>query len=172
MELALMRYKGFTFRCNPTSLEILRDSSLVTYIKPSQGEEKSELSPECRVIRGKGELRGKDCIEEYEKLCKLQAKGGVGVLSLPVVKPFKAYFKKLDMEADVTPDRISFSFEFVEAESFYVKDNTAKLHLVLEGETLFDIAYDFGVSVDSLVKLNPSVKRPDELRVGEEIRVC
>ena len=81
-------------------------------------------------------------------------------------------FKKLDMEADVTPDRISFSFEFVEAESFYVKDNTAKLHSVLEGETLFDIAYDFGVPVDSLVKLNPSVRRPDELMVGEEIRVC
>ncbi len=172
MELALMRYKGFTFRCNPESLEILRDSSMVTYIKPSYGEERSELSPKCRVIKGKGELRGKDCIEEYEKLCKLQAKGGAGVLSLPVIKPLKAYFKKLDMEADATPDRILYSFEFVEAESFYAKDNTAKLHLVLEGETLFDIAFEYGVSVDSLVKLNPSVRRPDELRVGEEIRIC
>lgn len=171
MELALMRYKGFTFPCNPVSLEITRDKKVITYVKPLAGEDKAELCPECRVIKGKGELNGRDCIAQYEKLCKLQAQGGAGVLSVPVAEPLRAYFKNLTADADATPDRICYSFEFVEEENVYV-NNPPKLHLVAEGETLFDIAYDFGVSVDSLVKLNPSIRRPDDLTVGKEIAVC
>lgn len=171
MKLALMRYKGFTFWCNPTSLEIVRDKGMITYKKPQLGVEKAELCPECRVIRGKGELSGGDCITQYERLCRLQAEAGAGVLSLPVAEPLRAYFRKLTAEADVTPDRIVFSFEFVEAESFS-SEALPELHLVSEGETLFDIAFDYGVSVDSLISLNPSVRRPDELKAGEEIVLC
>ena len=171
MELALMRYKGFTFICNPMSLEITRNNNVITYIKPLSGSEKAELCPECRVIKGKGEFNGKDCIEQYERLCKLQAQGGAGVLSLPVAEPMRAYFKKLVADADTTPDKICYSFEFVEAENFYM-NNTPKLHAVAEGETLFDIAFNYGVSVDSLVMLNPSVRRPDVLMAGKEIVIC
>lgn len=171
MELALMRFKGFTFWCNPMNLEITRDKGMITYVKPLAGEEKAQLCPECRVIKGKGELNGKDCIVQYESLCKLFAESGAGVLSLPVAEPFMAYFKRLDVDADATPDRICYSFEFVEAESFY-ENVMPELHLVSEGETLFDIAYEYGVSVDRLVKLNPSVRRPDEIEVGKEIRLC
>lgn len=171
MELALMRYKGFTLWCNPLSIEIESKINNVSYTLPYSGEVQEYAGRKCRVISGKGELRGKDCLSQYAKLYALHAEGGKGILSLPTIEPVAALFTRLTALADVTPDRISYSFQFVELSS---NENlkTGKIHKVKEGETLFDIAYKYGVSVDSLIKLNPRVRRPDELETFEEIKVC
>lgn len=166
-----MRYKGFTFWCNPLSIEVESGRNSATYAFPYSGEKKSDLGEKCRIIKGKGELRGTDCLEQYAKLHALQAEGGAGVLTLPTMEPVKAIFTSLTAVADVTPDTISYSFQFAEVSS-EVNESAEKIHTVKQGETLFDIAYEYGVSVDSLVKLNPQVKRPDELTEGGEIKVC
>ena len=171
MELALMRYKGFTLGCNPYSLEVTSETNTSDYILPHSGERYEDLGRRCRVIKGKGELRGKDCLEQYAKLYSLQAKGGEGVLSLPTMEPVVALFTKLTVVANETPDKISYSFQFNEvcSEKTPVSE---KVHIIKADETLFDIAYKYSVDVDSLVKLNPHIKRPDELNTYEEIKVC
>lgn len=171
MELALMRYKGFTLWCNPLSIEVQSGRKCVSYTLPYSGEKHSDLGEKCRVIKGRGQLRGEDCLEQYAQLRALQAQGGAGVLSLPTMEPVKAIFAGLSAVADATPDTISYSFEFVEVSSEQ-EFSGEKTHTVKEGETLFDIAYEYSVSVDSLVALNTSVKRPDELNAGEEIKIC
>ncbi|MBR3987851.1 MAG: LysM peptidoglycan-binding domain-containing protein [Clostridia bacterium] len=80
-------------------------------------------------------------------------------------------FTKLSVLADPTPDTISYSFQFDEA-SCENNKVTEIIHKVNPGETLFDIAYNYGVTVDFLVKLNPYVRRPDELENIKEIKVC
>lgn len=171
MELALMRYKGFTLRCNPLSLEVSSERNNVGYTLPYSGERYEDLGKKCRVIMGKGELTGADCLEQYAQLYGLQAQGGIGVLSLPTMEPIKAIFASLSASADVTPDKISYSFKFIEVSSEEA-EKPYKVHTVKEGETLFDIAFYYGVTVDSLVKLNPQVRRPDELEAFEEIKIC
>lgn len=171
MELALMRFKGFTFWCNPYSIEITSENNTARYVLPFSGEKHEDSGRKCRVIKGKGELRGKDCLEKYAELYSLQAKGGAGILSLPEAEPMYAMFTKLTALADSSPDKISYAFQFSEASS----ENTPvekKVHKVKSGETLFDIAYKYGVSVDSLVFLNPQIKRPDELEENKEIKIC
>lgn len=170
MELAIMRFKGRTFRCNPLSLEILCGRNTASYKVPFSGEIHRDMGLGCRVIKGEGELEGKDCIEQYAQLSALQREGDEGILSLPIMEPVKAVFTGLKALAQVTPDKITYSFEFTEVKS--PEKKTGKVHLVKSGETLFDIAFDFSVSVDRLVELNPQVKRPDELKEGEEIRLC
>ncbi len=170
MELAVMRFKGKTFRCNPLSLEIKSVRATSDYKGVEGTQFVGDMGLDCRIIKGEGELEGKDCIEQYASLFSLQSEGGEGVLSLPVMEPVKAVFKSLKALAQVTPDRITYSFEFLETKS--KAQPLQKIHIVKEGETLFDIAFDFGVSVDRLVKLNPYVKRPDELKEGEEILLC
>ena len=157
-----MRYKDFTFRVNPLSIEITDSDLQSKYTLPFKGETVVSKGAGCKVAKGKGELKGKDCLEQYAELKALQLRGGEGVLSLPSVMPFKAFFTKLAASADVTPDRICYSFEFIQASSDKAAD-LPEFHIVKEGETLYDIAFDYGVRIESLVELNPQIKRPDEL---------
>lgn len=171
MELALMRYKGFTLWCNPLSIEVTSENNTADYFLPFSGEIREFSGRKCRVIKGQGELSGRDCLEQYAKLYSLQAKGGEGILSLPTMKPLVAFFTKLTALADSSPDKISYTFQFVEACSKENQD-ARKVHRVTAGETLFDIAFKYGVTVDSLVLSNPQIKRPDELNEAEEIKIC
>ena len=171
MELALMRFKGFTLWCNPYSIEIISESNTADYILPYSGEKREDIGRKGRVIKGKGELRGKDCLKQYAELYSLQAKGGEGILSLPTAEPMYALFTKLTALADSSPDKISYTFQFLET-SGEKSNDSKRIHKVKSGETLFDIAYKYGVSVDSLVLINPQIKRPDELNENEEIKIC
>lgn len=171
MELALMRFKNFTFWCNPQSIEITSEKTTAGYTVLAGGQHYEYMGEKCRVIKGKGVLKGKDCLEQYAKLYALYVSGGKGVLSLPVAKPFEALFTKFTVLADSTPDKISYSFQFAEVSSKNIA-LSENVHKVKAGETLFDIAYKYGVTVDSLVRLNPHIRRPDELNVYEEIKVC
>lgn len=171
MELALMRFKGFTLWCNPHSIEVTSENYTADFLLPYSGEKREDMGRKCRVIRGKGELRGKDCLEQYAKLYSLQTKGGDGILSIPGTKPLIALFTKLTASADSTPDKISYTFQFEEVNSEKTSESE-RIHRVKAGETLFDIAYKYGVQVDSLVLLNPWIKRPDELNENEEIKIC
>ncbi len=166
-----MRYKGFTFRVNPLSVEITASDSESKYTLPFKGEVVVSKGAGCRLVKGKGVLKGEDCIEQYAELRALYMKGGEGVLSLPGLMPFKAFFTKLVAGADVTPDRISYSFEFTE-ESSERPDTLPELHTVKEGETLYDIAFEYGVKTEKLLMINPDIKRPDELEKGHRLRLC
>lgn len=171
METALMRFKGFTFWCNPASLEITSEENVADYNLLYSGQYKEPAGRKCRTVKGKGEFCGKDCIEQYAKLYALQAQGGKGVLSLPLSAPFTAMFTKLSVAADHTPDTVRYSFQFDEVSS----DNRSAgeiIHTVKKGETLFDIAFEYGTDVHRLVRLNPQVRRPDELDDIKEIKIC
>ena len=166
-----MRYKGFTFRINPLSVQITSSVSESKYHLPFKGQVHISKGADCRVLKGKGELKGSDCIEHYAELKALQLKGGEGVLSPPGLMPFKAYFTKLVAEADVTPDRIGYSFEFTEV-SAEEADTLPEFHRVKEGETLYDIAFEYGLKAENLVELNPFIRRPDELEKDCKVRLC
>ena len=44
-------------------------------------------------------------------------------------------------------------------------------HTVKQGDTLWAIAKSCGLSMEQLLKLNPGIKNPDLIRVGEKVRV-
>lgn len=170
MIISNMRFDSFEWDNNPLNISISY-SRRMTYQNFYRGCYVCEAGSDLKVIKGKGEFAGKGCIKQYETLCRLFEKGRKGLLTLPFAQPFFAYFAEFAVEGDVTPDLIKYTFEFIEAESSEGKDKAA-VHIVAEGETLFDIGYVYGVSVEKLVELNPFVKRPDELTVGEEVRLC
>lgn len=45
-------------------------------------------------------------------------------------------------------------------------------HVVVEGDTLFDLAAKFDTTLEAIVKLNPEIKNPDLLSIGTEVKVC
>ncbi len=172
MIVSNMRFDSFEWTHNPCTVEVSHRRRMSQQNTAGGGSFVQGTGCDLKVIKGKGELAGETCLEEYERLCSLFERGHKGLLTLPFMKPFYAYFTDLSLVGEATPDLITYSFEFLEAENSEYsgkKDGTA---YVKEGETLFDIAYRAGVSVDELVHLNPQIKRPDELDMGQEVRLC
>ena len=170
MLLSTMRFAGYSWRHNPLSMNLLHELFVTSTVTPAQGEQIDNVSKRISHVYGKGELVGEDCIEQYRALEKLFAKGQKGVLTLPGMPSFKAYFTKLEVEGQPTPDVLEYSFEFTKAQDSV--DLTQYHRICKEGETLFDIAYDFSTTVDELVRLNPHIKRPDAVKAGERVRIC
>lgn len=171
MILSLMRFAGYSWKHNPVELKIenkkIKDSSVFPYF----GEVNREGLKACSVISGKGELLGEDCIEQYKKLLGLYDKGTQGVLSIPGIMPFYAVFSGVSAVGETTPDLISYTFEFTEV-SAERKPRKKEYHTVSAGETLYDIAYAEGVSLEALIALNVQLVRPDTLHEGEKVRLC
>ena len=50
--------------------------------------------------------------------------------------------------------------------------NGTLLYRVVAGDTLGDIAFKYGTTVNRLLALNPNIKNPDLIYVGQYIRIC
>lgn len=172
MILSKMRFKGYAWLHNPKTLKLENGAKLREDYLFQKCCMITEESSKPTVVKGTGQLYGEDCLKQYAELLKLQAKGGSGILSLPETRPFYAFFKSISLDCDPTPDLITYSFEFVEDMSKRPLGDTQYYHKVLEGETLWDISFNYDVPIERLVELNPQLKRTDELLSGEQVRVC
>lgn len=171
MIISEMRFDGFQWKYNPLTVTVTHKRR-TSQQNMQGGSFLRKGGCDLRVIKGKGELAGADCSVQFKTLCDLFEKGRKGLLTLPFMKPFYAYFTDLSLTGEATPELITYTFEFVEAESAGFSGAKREYVCAKEEETLFDIAYREGVSVESLVALNPQIKRPDELQEGEEVRLC
>lgn len=171
MVLATMSFRGYRWQYNPVKLEIVNSFQKHQYIVPSHKTCIESLSRKPVVYRGEGEFFGEDCISKYRELQNLFCEGRKGVLSIPDMPSTYAWFTGLSLVGDTTENLLKYKFEFTEADTS-VGDSGVNFHICKEGETLYDIAFDYGVQVERLVKLNPAIRRPDELSAGEKVRLC
>ena len=79
--------------------------------------------------------------------------------------------ESLKIKGEPKPDVLEYSFVFREVMEEKQQDK-AQTYTAEEGECLWDISYKFGVPIDTLVKFNPNVKRPDISLEGRVIRLC
>ena len=123
------------------------------------------------IISGTGELYGTDCLEQFDRLLSLFRQGGQGVLAIPKITPVYAVFESLKIKGEPKPDVLEYSFVFREVMEKKQKDKT-EVYTAEEGECLWDISYKFEVPIDTLVRLNPSIKRPDISLDGRVVKLC
>lgn len=171
MKLATMRFAGYEWRYNPLTLKITHELSHKKRVQPTRGEVVAEPYVKVAVISGKGELSGEDCLEQCWEIEKIYRKGKAQVLTLPGRAPMTAYFTHFAVQATDTPDLITYSFEFTQADtqSALAKE---QYHTGNEWDSLYSIARDYEVTVEKLVELNPWIKRPDEQLAGKKVRLC
>ena len=48
---------------------------------------------------------------------------------------------------------------------------SASVHTVVQGDTLWGISRKYGLSLERLLELNPGIKNPNLIRMGEKVRV-
>ena len=116
-----------------------------------------------------------------------------GLLVHPMWQVSNAYFVSLRLEQEPRPDYVRYSFVFWEDHSQYTdlvvragtQQNTGstqsgsattsssqpQYHRVVKGDTLWDLAQTYGTTLAQLIALNPQIKNPNLIYVGDEVRV-
>ena len=112
-------------------------------------------------------------------------------ISIPVWRTVSAYFVTLELMEEPLPDYVRYRFSFwedstasgglvevsVEGEPEGGTDpeipagGWGAVHTVRKGETLWGIAWRYGVALTALIAANPQIKNPNLIYPGDQVRI-
>ena len=166
-----MSFKKYVFPVNPSVIKVIHRHRTAEHKIPYGLSNIQDLGDEGRIISGEGEFYGENCVNDFMQLKSVMAKGGGGMLYIPSQSPIYAVFENLELICSDIEDVVRYSFRFVE--SF---ENINQTERCIHGDgksCLWDISYRYGIDIDSLVLMNPHIRRPDiEIRCSERINLC
>lgn len=189
MNLTPMRYKGYTWPHNPRVYSIDFQRAMAVHKMPFSRYQLQDLGMGHRIMEGEGEFVGEGAYVEFQRLACVFYEDGPGLLIHPLWQVANAYFVALRVEQAPRPDYVRYSFAFWEEYNLYNglaarttesigtaevergAQTAASWHRVAEGDTLWRLADRYGLTLAELVALNPQIKNPNLIRVGEEVRV-
>ena len=194
MELSPMRYKTYTWPHNPRVYTIDYERKMALHKTPFGLFHLQDLGRTNRIMEGEGEFVGEDAYTQFGQLANAFYDSGPGLLVHPLWQAANAYFVSLRLEQEPRPDYVRYSFAFWEDDSWYtglaVRESGAgagtqgetdagggtaarepAYHRVVKGDTLWALAGTYGLSLEELIALNPQIKNPNLIVVGEEVRV-
>lgn len=186
MRLEQMRYKTFIWPHNPRTYSITYERKMAVNKVPFGRYYLQDLGLTRRVMRGEGEFVGEGAYDKFKELACLFYENSPGLLVHPVWQVAKAYFVGLTLEQEPRADYVRYTFEFWECTDRYdpagklvaaeeAKETAAaaeeRWHQVIQGESLWAIAGAYGVGVSDLIALNPQIKNPNLIYVGQKVRV-
>lgn len=182
-----MRYKNYVWPHNPRVYTIDYERVMAENKVPYGLYHLQDLGRTCRVMRGEGEFAGPEAYAQFGALANVFYDPGAGELIHPLWQAAKAHFVELSLKQEPRPDYVSYTFTFWEDLEYYdtqlgtvqageaedgqSADTGTLIHKVVKGDTLWAISKKYDVTLDRLLQLNPWIKNPSLIRVGEEVRV-
>ena len=168
MRLMGMRFRDFTWRDNPVSLTVSNTRNVQSTDIPYGVSRSEELGRRRRTVTGEGYFSGESSLALWQALQEVFALPGPGLLQLPGVAPFWALMDSLELIGTQGKDLIRYSFSFVEWDSkeAYLGSGTRSAKA---GESLWDYANRWGISIEALVEANPGIRDICELQEGERV---
>ena len=184
-----MRYKDYIWPHNPRVYAISFQREMGAAKVPFGRYRLQDLGPGHRVMTGEGEFVGPEAYRQFKKLATVFYDEGPGLLVHPVWQTANAYFVELSLTQEPRADYVAYRFAFWEG---YDGHNTgltvsgggaaetagggtaagARWYTVAAGDTLWAIARRQGMGLDALLALNPQIKNPNLIQVGEKVRVA
>lgn len=193
MNLTPMRFKTFVWPHNPRTYTITFKRELANFKVPFGRYYLQNMGLTRRVLKGEGEFVGEGAYDKFKELACLFYLESPGVLVHPVWMTTTAWFAGLELKQEPRSDYVRYSFEFWEVnpplttklsqqglsgESNQGAEGGAVLtadgeryHTVVPGDTLWDIANTYGVSLSRIIGWNPKIKNPNLIYPGEKVRV-
>lgn len=185
MLLTPMRYKDYIWPHNPATYSITYERQVAVHKVPFGRHFMQDLGMGCRVMRGQGEFAGSGAYDEFKRLATVFYDGGPGLLIHPLWQISNAYFTNLKLEQEPLPDYVRYSFEFRERYDGYNEELSAvsagdaamlaartgqeSVCTVVSGDTLWGIAQRYDVALEELLRINPGIKNPNLIQVGDRV---
>ncbi|MCI9156786.1 MAG: LysM peptidoglycan-binding domain-containing protein [Lawsonibacter sp.] len=187
-----MRFRSYTWPHNPRVYSIDYHRMVSAHKLPFGLYQLQDLGRTNRVMKGEGEFVGEGAYGQFGQLANTFYAEGPGLLVHPLWQASNAYFVALRLEQEPRPDYVRYSFEFWEENEqcsgvatrvidvvqagggtgeTSAPSPQAVWHRVVKGDTLWALAQRYGLSLAELIALNPQIKNPNLIRVGEEVRV-
>lgn len=191
MNLSPMRFKSFVWPHNPRTYTITFEREMAVHKIPFGRHYLQSLGQTRRVLQGEGEFVGEGAYETFQELATLFYEETPGVLIHPVWMTTTAWFVHLEALQEPRPDYVRYAFAFWEVMPDVAAglertgggqsgggedqgggpDETLVWHTVARGDTLWGLAVRYGVTVESIVALNPSIRNPNLIYPGQRVRV-
>lgn len=189
MLLTPMRYKEYVWPHNPKVYSIDYEKIMAVNKVPFGLYYLQDLGRTRRVMRGEGEFTGPDAYAQFGQLANVFYSGGPGQLIHPLWQSANAYFVSLRLEQEPMRDYVRYSFEFWEEANYYSgqvrtwSQSTQTTgspqtvpaqpvyYQVVKGDSLWSIAMRYGLSLSQLIQLNPQIKNPNLIYIGDEVRI-
>ena len=191
MILSPMRYKSYVWPHNPRVYSIDYERKMAVHKVPFGLYSLQDLGRTRRVMEGEGEFVGEGAYTQFGQLANVFHETGPGLLIHPIWQAASAYFVSLRLEQEPLPNYVRYSFSFWEDVDYYsgevqreplpagsgsgtggTGNTSSNRYRVVQGDTLWGIAQRFGLSLETLIALNPQIKNPNLIHVGDEVRVA
>jgi len=192
MNLSPMRYKDFVWPHNPESYRISFARHMAVSPVPYGAEYMQGLTMAHRTMTGQGAFYGRNAYDSFKALATVFYDKTPGQLIHPVWQTARAWFVELALAQEPQTDFVTYTFAFWEDDGLYKAALTpaaagaqtedrgqrtegtaaeAQYHTVKKGETLSGIARDYGTTLSAIIALNPQIKNPNLIYVGDRVRV-
>lgn len=168
MNLMTMRFKGFTWRVNPTQLNLDCQRNVKEAFLPFSGGKTVDLGLKKRRVAGQGYFTGADCMAQWRELEAVFAQGGPGSLQLPGQEPFWAVMDGLKLLGEPGKDLVKYSFSFTEYRAGEAWKGQG-VHKAAAGESLWDYAWRYSWDIEALRQANLHIRDIAYLQEGEEV---
>lgn len=193
MILSPMRFKDFVWPHNPRVYSITYERKIAVHKIPFGRHYLQSLGQTRRVMKGEGEFVGEGAYDKFKELASVFYEETPGVLVHPVWMTTTVWFAGLELRQEPRRDYVAYSFEFWEvvggdnvttlttrevesgdsvtaAQSGVVQG--AQWHTVAQGDTLWGLSRRYGVALDRLIALNPDIRNPSLIYVGQKVRIA
>ena len=200
MILSPMRYKNFVWPHNPRVYSITYERKLAVHKIPFGRHYLQSLGQTRRVLRGEGEFVGEGAYDTFKALASVFYEETPGTLVHPVWMTATAWFAGLELRQEPRRDYVAYSFEFWEvvsdsaagltpvavdpagtADSAAASGSTASggaaaaaqetWYTVVKGDTLWGLSRRYGVPLSQIIALNPQIRNPNLIYVGQKVRI-
>lgn len=166
-----LRYKSYVWKRNPDTLKLEQAQNLKQVTLPFAGQVVQDLGAKKRVISGTGRFLGEHALQEFQELAEVCAEAGGGALYLPGMEPLLVRPLSLEIKGQAEEHAVSYAFSFLEDEKA-VPQSTVLLqrdYICQGGESLWDIANQFQIAIEELVRKNTWVKYINQLPKGKKV---
>lgn len=185
-----MRFKNFVWPHNPRVYSIAFERKMAVHKIPFGKYRLQSLGQTRRVLKGQGEFAGEGAYDTFKALACVFYEETPGVLVHPVWMTTTAWFAALELRQEPRRDYVAYSFEFWEAVNGEGtgtlsvrtggdgdaggdagKGAQGQWHTVVKGDTLWGLAQRYGVALNQIVELNPDIRNPNLIYVGQKVRI-